>query len=207
MDDATHVPASILTYVAKQLDLTALPMDIGRYWHGRTHWHHQDAIVRQYHYHAFDAQPGHWRFVRWLYTRAWTAAERPSVLFDQATAYLLDQKILLPGVSMLTRLVAQVRDRTQARLWRRLAAMPDAAQRDQLASWLQAPAPGRPTPLDDLRHPPTRISRTGFREAAERLNILQTVHAERWDLHALPTARFRPWPDLPPRLGPRRWSV
>ncbi len=30
-----------------------------------------------------------------------------------------------------------------------------------------------------------------FREAAERLTILQTVHPERWDLHALPTARIQ----------------
>ena len=190
VDDPTNVPADVLAYVAEQLDLHA-PMDIGRYWRGRTHWHHQEAIIRQYQYHAFDAQPWHWRFVRWLYTRAWMAAERPSVLFDQATAYLLDQKILLPGVSTLSRLVAQVRERTQARLWQRLAAMPDATQRDQLALWLQASAPGRPTPLDSLRHPPTRISRTGFREAAERLNILQTVHSERWDLHALPAARIQ----------------
>lgn len=135
------------------------------------------------------------------------AAERPSVLFDQATAHLLDQKILLPGVSTLSRLVAQVRDRTQARLWQRLAAMPDAAQRDQLASWLRAPVPGRPTPLDGLRHPPTRISRTGFREAAERLQALQAVRTEAWDLQALPTARIHALSGLPPPSGRRRWSA
>ena len=72
-----------------------------------------------------------------------------------------------------------------------MAAIPDVAQQDQLVAWLQAPTPGRPTLLDALRHPPTRISRTGFREAAERLTILQTVHPERWDLHALPTARIQ----------------
>lgn len=118
-------------------------------------------------------------------------AERPSVLFDQATSYLLDHKILLPGVSTLSRLVAQVRDRTQARLWQRLAALPDAAQRNQLSSWLQTLVPGRPTPLDGLRHPPTRISRTGFREAAERLHVLHAVHSERWDLHTLSIARIQ----------------
>lgn len=68
--------------------------------------------------------------------------------------------------------------------------MPDMAQRDHLASWLQGQAPGCPTPLDALRHPPTRLSRTGFRDAAERLQALQTVPPKRWDLHALPTARI-----------------
>ena len=34
----------------------------------------------------------------------------PSVLFDLATARCIKQKILLPGVSVLTRLVSTVRD-------------------------------------------------------------------------------------------------
>jgi len=54
-------------------------------------------------------QPGHFGLLRWL------GAERPIVLFDLTTARLVERKILLPGVTVLTRLIARVRDRAAAR--------------------------------------------------------------------------------------------
>ncbi len=43
------------------------------------------------------------------------------MLFDLATAWPVEHKILLPGASVLARVVAGVRDRASARLWRRLS--------------------------------------------------------------------------------------
>jgi Domain of unknown function (DUF4158) len=37
------------------------------------------------------------RLTRWLYGLCWTGTERPSKLFERATAWLLAHKILLPG--------------------------------------------------------------------------------------------------------------
>jgi hypothetical protein len=37
----------------------------------------------------------------------WTGTERPSGLFDRATAWLFTHKVLLPGLSVLERFVAR----------------------------------------------------------------------------------------------------
>jgi hypothetical protein len=64
------------------------------------------------------------------------------VLFHLATARLVKEKILLPGVTTLTRLVASVRDRAAARLWRILAGLPSPEQRGRLLSLLRPGASG-----------------------------------------------------------------
>ena len=41
--------------------------------------------------------------------RAWTSAEGPTRLFERAVVWLRDNKILLPGVTVLVRLVSEIR--------------------------------------------------------------------------------------------------
>jgi len=123
---------------------------------------------------------------RWLYTRAWLSAERPTVLFDVTTARLIERKILLPGVTVLTRLIARVRDRASSRLWRVLAALPNADQRNHLEALLVVRDGDRVSPLDRLRRAPTRISSPAMVDALDRLTELRSFGVNHLDMLTRP---------------------
>lgn len=145
------VPGGVISYLADQLQISdpdCLPRYLER---SITDWEHAQEISQHYGYQNFSEQPEHWRFVRWLYARAWVGAEAPSVLFDVATAQLVERKILLPGVTILERLVSTVRERVAQRVWSYLAGLPSTQQQSRLEALLVVNEKTRQTPLDLLR--------------------------------------------------------
>ncbi len=190
LPDPTDVPAGVIAHVAAQLDLPATT-DLAPYRTGDARWDHAAEIRQRFGYRDFSEQPEHFRLVQWLYTRAWLSAERPSVLFDLATARLVERKIMLPGVTTLTRLVAAVRDRAAQRLWRRLAELPDAEMRQRLEDLLVVPVGSRQSPLDRLRTAPVRASAPALVDALHRLIEVRALGAGRVDLSSLPAGRLK----------------
>jgi hypothetical protein len=96
--EPTAVPASVVAYVAAQLgirDVTCLADYAAR---PTTAWEHAAEIRRVYGYRDFNDPGASFRLVRWLYQRAWLTTEQPSVLFDLATAWLVEREVSLPGV-------------------------------------------------------------------------------------------------------------
>ena len=110
LNDPTAVPEITIRHVAAQLGITNLSV-FKQYTEQQTQWKHARHIKVHYGYREFGDPSQCFRLLRWLYSRAWMSEERPSVLFDLATARLIEQKVLLPGASTLERLVARVRDR------------------------------------------------------------------------------------------------
>jgi hypothetical protein len=145
-----EVPDSVARPVAEELGVTD-PGRLADYAQREpTHREHAGAIQREYGYRDFSDLPARADLRGWLDARAWATAERPSVLFDLATARLIEAKVLLPGASVLARAVASARDRAAARLHRTLA---EAAgeQRHRLEQLLEVPAGGQLLRLEELR--------------------------------------------------------
>lgn len=191
LSDPTEAPPGAVGYVAMQLGITD-PSCLCRYLK-RPATHREDAaeIRRVYGYKSFGTNPQHFRFVRWLYARAWLSAERPSVLFDLATAWLVERKVLLPGVTVLARLVARVREHATRRLWRELAASASECQRGRLEALLVIPAGQRRTELDRLRRAPVRVSAPEMTSALQRYAEVRALGAGGFDISSVPYARVR----------------
>ena len=191
LSDPTDVPAMVTKHLAAQLSI-ADPACAKQYLERpATHREHAGEIQRRHGYKDFSAQPDHLRLVRWLYGRAWMSAERPSVLFDLATARLVDRKVLLPGVTALTRLIARIRDRAATRLWRCLAGLPSGEQQARLEGLLIVPEGQRVSALDRLRRAPTRISSPAMVGALARLEEIRALGINQLDVSRLPAGRIQ----------------
>ena len=94
LDDPLDVPDLVISSLAQQLGVTDTSC-LHQYRSRETHWDHIAEIKRWYGYRNFSDPSESFRLVRWLYTRAWLSVERPSLLFDLATARLVERKVLL----------------------------------------------------------------------------------------------------------------
>ena len=126
------------------------------------------------------------RLTRWLYAQVLTSPMRPSVLFDLATAHLVAQRVVLPGVTVLARLIARVRERTGRHLRNRL----NPVQQKALESLLVVPPSQRLTRLEALRTAPTRVSGPALVAALGRLDHVCALGVGNISLHDLPEARL-----------------
>jgi TnpA family transposase len=191
LTEPTAVPQNVVAYVASQLGIhdVACLAEYGA--RSNTAWEHAVEIRRVYGYRDFSDPYVSFRLVRWLYTRAWLSAEQPSALLDRATAWLVERQVLPPGVSVLARLVARIRERANARLYRTLAALPSREQRDRLTALLQIPAGSRRSPLDRLRRSPTQPNTVGLIDALRRLRDARELSVDDLDLSNIPAGRLK----------------
>ncbi|MHB1304568.1 MAG: Tn3 family transposase [Acidiphilium sp.] len=174
LDDPTNVPASVVGDLARQLSIVD-PSCLARYATARVRWVHAAEIRERHGYREFADPFARFRLTRWLYALCWTGTDRPSVLFDRATAWLVTEKVLLPGASALERLIARIRARAGRRLWRTLAKNVTREQRVQLEALLVAGEGGRPSPLDRLRDGPFMRSGAELARAVVRLDEVRLL--------------------------------
>jgi TnpA family transposase len=188
LDDPREAPSGIAIVLAKQLGI-ADAGSLVRYAASERRRDHTVEIRDRYGYRLFADAPMQWRLLRWLYALCWTGTDRPSALFDQATAWLMTHKVLLPGATVLERTIARVRSRANSRLWRLLAARITSDQKQRLDALLVIPEGGRQSPMDRLRSGPALQSTPELVRAIERLDEVRQLAAGLPHTERLPKTR------------------
>ena len=174
LEDPTAVPAELVAAVAAQIDV-ADPSCVGAYRHSEQRWRHTAEIRTRYGYCEFVQAGVQFRLGRWLCALCWTGTDRPSVLLDQACEWLIGRKVLLPGISILERFVAEIRARMESRLWRLLARGVTDEQRRRLDELLTPVGDTRQSWLDRLRKGPVRVSAPSLVQALQRIETVRAL--------------------------------
>ncbi len=191
LSDPTQVPRSVLQFVALQLALTNVD-SLGNYMNRRaTRLAHRADIQSHYGYQDFNTPPWRFRLSRFLYSRAWISNERPSLMFDMGTAWLIQHKVLLPGATTLQRLIIEIRERASNQLWRRLALLPTPKQKAALDTLVVVPEDQQVSPFDRYRKGPVTISGPAFIGAVERYSELRAFGLQELDCSRVPPVRFK----------------
>ena len=185
LEDPTAVPDAVLHTLAAQIGVAELAC-VAAYRASEQRWRHTAEIRQRYGYREFVDAGVQFRLGRWLCALCWTGTDRPGVLFDQANGWLIDHKVLLPGVSILERFVAEVRSRMESRLWRLLARGVAEEQRGRLEQLLAPSEGSRQSLLDQLRKGPVRVSGPSLVQALLRIETVRGLGIK------LPAARVPP---------------
>lgn len=189
LGDWSETPPVVLTHLAHQLgieDITAWQRD---YIGSKTQKRHRQFIREAYGYEEFHGSRKTFTLLRRLYARAWIAEERPLVLFDFATTWLVRHKVLLPGATVLERLIARIINRTNERLWQAMAQLPNDVQAQQLLALLEMEEGKRISRLERLRREERRVSSRTIVAAIRRLNMVRALDVGALALSAFPTGR------------------
>jgi TnpA family transposase len=133
-------------------------------------------------------------FLTFLHGRAWTHAEGPTALFDQSVAWLRRHRVLLPGVTVLERLVGSAREQADERLYAtvaRQASRADAGLPRALVGLLEVPEGARFSELERLRQAPKRQSGTELVRALKRVDDLARFELGRVEVSKVPVRRMK----------------
>lgn len=127
--DPLDVPEEAGDCIAAQLgvDVSCLAGYAAR---EKTRLEHQWEISREFGYRDFaDAER---ELAGWVDDVAWTTGSGPNAIFVDAIRWLRERRVLLPGVSVLARIVARERDGATLRVWTEIAQAATAAQSRRL---------------------------------------------------------------------------
>ncbi|WP_069734999.1 Tn3 family transposase [Streptomyces sp. EN27] len=194
LEDPLAVPWPVVEHLAAQLEIEDASQ-IKRYTERQmTGYEHAWEIREAYGYHLYEDHGQGRKFRSFLHGRAWTAhAEGPKALFDHSVGWLRRNRVLLPGVSVLAREVAEVRRIAEERLHATVAKevrRADAALPGDLVATLKTSEGKRYSELERMRRPPTRTTGTAMKGALQRVEDIAAFQLGRVKLDKIPPNRL-----------------
>jgi hypothetical protein len=188
LNDPLNVPDLVIHTLAKQLSIEVADR-LSAYSIGEQRWQHAAEVRTRYGYVEITEHKIGFRLTRWLYSLCWTGTDRPSVLFERATTWLITHKVLLPGYSTLERYIARLRTRVEKRLWQSLCRGISIEQQERLEKLLVVTDGHRNSLLDRLRTRPVMISGPSLVQALLRLHAVRELGIKLPVAH-IPTTRL-----------------
>lgn len=187
LDEPMAVPNAVVDYVADQLGIEDLACTSAYGERSKTTLEHEWEIRRDYCYRDFSAAQDELSI--WLEARAWTTGLGPKALFDATVEWLLKRKVLLPGVTTLTRFVVRVREQATHRLWEFLFKQVSDDQKRQLSELLTVESEERTSRFERLRKGPVRVSGRELKRALIRVAEIRELGFSDLDI-AVPPRRL-----------------
>jgi hypothetical protein len=187
------IPDSVTAFLVDQLGLKKAP-GLNGYFDLKNgqRFRHLALIRKRYGFTEFaDNGPARFRLTRWLYALCWSGDDHPGPLIERAASWLVVNKVLLPGVSVLERFVGRIRDRAQRRLWKRLVAALDDKQRERIAKLFDETDETSFVALDALRTVPTQRSPSEFLQHLDRLEAIRAFDLRPWPQNRID--ELMPW--------------
>jgi len=175
LTDITDVPPSVIERIASQINITDYKNCLTAYQNSEQRWRHTVEIRSRNGYREFTEKGIRFRLGRRLCALCWTGTDRPGALFDQALAWLYTNKILLPGVTVLERFIAEIRSRMESKLLRMLVKDLTNDQQNRLNQLLVTNDDEHQSLLDKLRKGPVRVSVPSLVKSLQRIEMARDI--------------------------------
>ncbi len=189
LTDPTDVPAVVVRTLCDQLSLKD-PSVFPRYLERvSTAYEHQQQIRKALGYIPFEGEAVT-DLLEWLRSSAQLEEVRPIELFDRCTRRLVQRKVLLPGATVLAKLIIGVREAAAGQLYHDLEALLTPADKEALEQLVMVADQETRTPLEQLKEGPDRISVPALIEGLERLKGIRTLGVGGMDLAHFPESRL-----------------
>ncbi|ALO97707.1 Tn3 family transposase [Streptomyces griseosporeus] len=189
LPDPGDVPGYVVEHVGEQLGIDKPQSVIRRYGE-------RDGTART---HAGEIKAAHgWldfgqkqeELRAWLHDRAWVTDDGPRTLLIDAVTWLRQKRILLPGFTSLTKLVAGVRQEADQRLHTLLCDLLTDAQCARLDSLLRVRGEQAVSELEQLGRGPGQATWNNLLEALDRAAKVQALGFTAVDVSQVPPRRL-----------------